>query len=36
VVLAAGNNGDEEALSHLMSFFYPELRRIACAILDRQ
>ncbi|SPF54715.1 RNA polymerase, sigma-24 subunit, ECF subfamily [Candidatus Sulfopaludibacter sp. SbA4] len=28
-LLAAWNNGDEEALSHLMSFVYPELRRIA-------
>ena len=28
-LLAAWNNGDEEALSHLMSLVYPELRLIA-------
>ena len=28
-LLAAWNNGDEEALSHLVPFVYPELRRIA-------
>ena len=28
-LLAAWNNGDEEALSHLVTFVYPELRRIA-------
>ena len=28
-LLVAWNNGDEEALSHLMSFVYPELRHIA-------
>jgi RNA polymerase sigma-70 factor (ECF subfamily) len=29
VLLAAWNNGDEEALTHLMSCVYPKLRRIA-------
>jgi RNA polymerase sigma factor (TIGR02999 family) len=28
-MLSAWNNGDEEALSHLVPFIYPELRRIA-------
>jgi RNA polymerase sigma-70 factor (ECF subfamily) len=28
-LLTAWNNGDEEALSHLATFVYPELRRIA-------
>jgi RNA polymerase sigma-70 factor (ECF subfamily) len=28
-LLVAWNNGDEEALSHLVPFVYPELRRIA-------
>lgn len=28
-LLTAWNNGNEEALSHLMSYVYPELRRIA-------
>ena len=33
-LLAAWNNGDEEALSRLMTFLYPELRRIARQHLD--
>src|ERR1039457_3487725 len=35
-LLVAWNNGDEEALSHLMSFVYPELRRIARQHLGRR
>jgi len=35
-LLIAWNNGDEEALSHLMSFVYPELRRIARQHLGRR
>src|SRR5450759_905547 len=35
-LLAAWNNGDEEALSHLMSFVYPEMRRIARQHLGRR
>ena len=35
-LLAAWNNGDEEALSQLMSFLYPELRRIARRHLGRR
>jgi hypothetical protein len=36
-LLAAWNNGDEEeALSRLMSFVYPELRRIARQHLGRR
>ena len=35
-LLAAWNNGDEEALSHLMSCVYPELRRIARQRLGRR
>jgi RNA polymerase sigma-70 factor (ECF subfamily) len=35
-LLTAWNNGDEEALSRLMSFVYPELRRIARQHLGRR
>ncbi|SPE38642.1 RNA polymerase, sigma-24 subunit, ECF subfamily [Candidatus Sulfopaludibacter sp. SbA6] len=35
-LLAAWNNGDGEALSHLMSLVYPELRRIARQHLGRR
>ncbi len=35
-LLAAWNNGDEEALSHLMACVYPELRRIARQHLGRR
>ena len=35
-LLDAWNNGDEQALSHLMSFVYPELRRIARQHLGRR
>jgi RNA polymerase sigma-70 factor, ECF subfamily len=35
-LLAAWNNGDEEALSHLMSCVYPDLRRIARQRLGRR
>src|ERR1700720_1121206 len=35
-LIAAWGNGDEEALSRLMSLVYPELRRIARQHLDRR
>src|SRR5216683_3833086 len=35
-LLAAWGNGDEEALQRLMSFVYPELRRIARRYLGRR
>ena len=35
-LLAAWNNGDEEALSRLTPFVYPELRRIARQHLGRR
>ena len=35
-LLVAWNNGDEEALCHLMSCVYPELRRIAREHLGRR
>jgi RNA polymerase sigma-70 factor, ECF subfamily len=35
-LIAAWGNGDEQALSQLMSFVYPELRRIARRQLARQ
>lgn len=35
-LLAAWNNGDAEALSHLVTFLYPELRRIARQHLEHR
>lgn len=35
-LLAAWNNGDEDALSRLVTFLYPELRRIARQHLDHR
>jgi RNA polymerase sigma factor (TIGR02999 family) len=35
-LLAAWNNGDEEALSRLVTFLYPELRRIARQQLEHR